>query len=371
MAFTFLCTFLFAESNAMDRKAPLHIKVKRPEHKPQNTSCPFVISTKTSSKYGLRINLVQRERNDIILASSLQKSLIDSGRDDRVISALYHASLKTGVDFELLVVKAMMESNLGLFVSSRQSSAKGVFHYIEATWLSLIHRYGKKIDFPEYAKAISISESNIPYLKPENEHFRKEILALRLDPFVSALIKGYQIKEEGKIIRKWKDGAHVTVTDHFIVHMLGLNLAGTFYKLKKSNSDVKLANSKNAAMREAVNNNRFFFYGSNKKALNAQQSYAKFRERIAAAQKKISDIWYEYARDEGCERFTPIAPYSPKQENVKEAKSDIFKFAALYPHSETGENKSPALNDKENFCKPDAEFALLSMQPAVNLDMKR
>ncbi len=354
----------------MERKAPLHIQVKLPERKPQNTSCPFVVSTKSSSKYGLRINLLQRERNDIILASSLQKSLKDSGRDDRVISALYHASLKTGVDFELLVIKAMMESNLGLFVSSRQSSAKGVFHYIEATWLSLIHRYGEDIGLHEYAQAVSISKANIPYLKPKNEHYRKKILALRLDPFISAMIKGYQIKEEGKIIRKWKNGEHVTVTDHFIVHMLGLNLAGTFYKLKNKRSDMKLANSKNAAMREAVRNNRFFFYDTKKKALNARQSYAKFRERVSAAQEKISNILAEYAKDAGCERFTPITPYTLPEENTREAKSDMFKFAALYPHSETPENHAKS-NDEEKYCKPDAEFALLSLQPAVNLDMKR
>ena len=224
------------------------------------------------------------------LAQAYETHLEEKGQDGAVISNLYKASIKSGVDFELLLVKAILESDLGRFKEARHSSARGVFQYIEPTWLVLIKRYGKQIGYPEYARAVSVSKrSGIPYFKGPAKYLRPEILALRYDPEASALIKAYQIKEETDVIRSFKRSKKVTATDHYIAHMMGLALAKELYDLKYKNSVIAVARLNKPEMREAAKLNRLFFYDG-KRALTATAVYRKFEQRINRELKRIRNV---------------------------------------------------------------------------------
>ena len=72
-----------------------------------------------------------------------------------VVTALQKASAATGVDFNYLLGTAMRESGLKPAAKSGQSSAAGLFQFVEQTWLSLVKDYGSKYGLGSYANAIS------------------------------------------------------------------------------------------------------------------------------------------------------------------------------------------------------------------------
>ena len=216
----------------------------------------------------------------LTLARSLKSYLSAHDQDPRLAKAIYKASLKTGVDFELMVLKAKLESDLGRATFAKTSTARGVFQYIEPTWLTLIKRYGDKLGYAHYADAIARPKfPGVPHLKTDNPFLKAEILALRHDPEMSAMIKAYQVMEETNVIRGYKNGHQVTAADHYIVHMLGLPLAREFYAMKNVGSRLALAKIRNPAMREAAKLNRVFFYNG-KRPLTAAEVYAKFNQRV-------------------------------------------------------------------------------------------
>ncbi|MEM7650558.1 MAG: hypothetical protein AAF204_00560 [Pseudomonadota bacterium] len=224
------------------------------------------------------------------LARSLKVYLQEEGLSGNLATAIYKASIKTGVDFELMVLKAKMESDLGRLNVATGSSARGAFQYIEPTWLTLIRRYGKDMGYEHYAKVITRPHyPALPDIKGSNPFLKAEILSLRHDPEVSALVKAYQVKEETDVIRSFKKGKRVTATDHYIAHMLGLPLMKEFYKMKNRGSVIAVAKLNNAQMREAAKLNRVFFYHG-QRALTARESYAKFEKRVNREFSRIQKV---------------------------------------------------------------------------------
>src|SRR5690349_17209696 len=101
----------------------------------------------------------------------------------QVTSAIRQASLKTGVDFAYLMEKAAAESSFDSDAKAPTSSARGLYQFIESTWLQMVDRYGEKHGLAEYADQIARGKVSSPAM-------RKEILALRNDPEISALMAG-------------------------------------------------------------------------------------------------------------------------------------------------------------------------------------
>ncbi len=311
------------------RKSPAEAG-KDPKYKylhPQGTSCPFLVSGRRTSKYGIKINILWRSRKSLQLASAMMHKFEQQGRNRQIIYALYHASLQTGVDFELLVIKAMMESSLGRNNIASGSSARGAFQYIETTWLNLMKRYGDKIGYHDLADSIVPDKNNPNYFTVADSVTKNKILNLRFDPYISALLKSYQIKEEGRKIRRFNHTNRVGITDHYIVHMLGINLSKIFFTLKNRKSKVPLAYIKNGDMDKAIKTNRFFFYSKDGRALTAAQSYKKFAQRVADSRKYLQKILKEYNVNQGCGRYKAVPPYSgvTMEENDKSNKSNAAR----------------------------------------------
>ncbi len=228
----------------------------------------------------LAIALHPEDNKSLALAEAFRDHLALQGKDPAIINALYKASIKTGVDFELLLLKAIMESDLGRLTVAAHSTARGVFQYIEPTWLILISRHGKALGYPQYQEAVQISrKTGNPYLNKRDEFLRSEILALRHDPEVSAQMKALQIIEETEVIRSLKKKKEVTATDHYIAHMLGLNLAHDFYNMINKGSPLAVAKLNKPEMREATKLNKQFFFEKGH-ALNAAESYDRFTRSV-------------------------------------------------------------------------------------------
>lgn len=239
----------------------------------------------------VNVTLSDTDQSNLELARHMEKVMVHFGYEADTTRALYRAHLKTGVDFKLLVLKAIMESDYGHFKVAANSSARGIFQYIESTWLVLMHRYGEQIGYGHYANAISYNEkTKTAELKGSAKHLRGEILALRYDEEVSAHIKALQVIEETDVIRSYKNGKPVTTTDHYIAHMLGLYVMKDFYNLMAKRSPITPARySSNAHMREAAKTNKSFFFKGNT-PLTAIQSYKIFESRVEHQFRKISQM---------------------------------------------------------------------------------
>ncbi len=239
-----------------------------------------VAACESSPPGQIAIALAPEDNDGLALASAFREHLELQGKDPAIVDALYKASMSTGVDFRLLLLKAIMESDLGRFSAAAQTSARGVFQYIEPTWLILISRHGTQLGYPHYQDAVRISpKTGNPYLKKRDAFLRPEILALRHDPEASAMMKAFQIQDETEIIRSYKHSKAPTPTDHYIAHMLGLKLARDFYDMMDKGSPMALARLNQPEMREAARLNRQFFF-SRGKALQAGDVYKRFDARV-------------------------------------------------------------------------------------------
>lgn len=238
------------------------------------------------SSHTAKIVLHSADQKRLDTVRALKTHLAQKGQDPAIISALYKAHLQTGVDFDLLVMKAMIESDLGRLLKSSKSSATGVFQYIDSTWFGVIKLYGERLGVPHYAKAIRTNRYGLHTV--ENSYLRAEILSMRYDHEFAALIKSYQTLDETAMLRAIK-GSKVSKTDHYIAHMLGMPLAKEFFTLKRRRSIFTLASLNNPYMREAVRMNKAFFYTGGK-ALTASEAYKNFERRVNASMRKIKVI---------------------------------------------------------------------------------
>ncbi len=294
--------------NIISGKIPLdaqtaHIKeVKKPVYRKINVD--NILSSISCRKKSKDISKDAHTQKANKLADSL-KLYFNNKQQTEIIDTLYNSTKDTGVDFELLVITAMIESNFGKNYKSETSSARGVFQYIEPTWLALIKKYGDRIGYKSYADAIIIDkETKLHTIANNNILLRQETLDLRNNNDVSTMIKSYQIIDENKIIRSFKNGQTPNITDHYITHMLGLTLAKTFYKLYNGKSDIILANVRIGTFKEAVRLNKEFFYDSNEAPLNAKQSYSKFKKKITEKLKFLRYIDAKYGSGENVTNST-------------------------------------------------------------------
>lgn len=228
------------------------------------------------------------EIKDHKLASSLRLYMKEKGRNPELIDSIYEAAQKTGINFELIAIKAIIESNLGSHTIAPNSSTHGFFRFSENAWLSLIKHHGDDIGYFMHAKALKYNPSKKCYdVKEDSQITLSQVLDLRNNAKINSLIKAYQITDNQNILEKFKEGKKPNITDHYIIQTLGLPLAHTFYRLKNNNSPIIVAHLRNAPFNQVIKTNPSFFYDENNKALNAAQIYANFTR---ATSQKIEEL---------------------------------------------------------------------------------
>ncbi|HTR16089.1 MAG TPA: hypothetical protein VMI52_03530 [Acetobacteraceae bacterium] len=104
-----------------------------------------------------------------------------------VISALRNASAETGTSFNVLLASASMESGLRPDARSASSSAKGLFQFVEQSWLQAVHDYGANHGLSAEAAAIVRRSGQ---LTVEDPSLRQHILDLRNDAKLAASMAG-------------------------------------------------------------------------------------------------------------------------------------------------------------------------------------
>jgi hypothetical protein len=109
-----------------------------------------------------------------------------------VHAAIRRASEATGVNFSLLVETARRESALNPNARAGTSSATGLFQFIESTWLDMVRRFGANHGMAAQAAALR---------NGADAATRRDILALRSDPELSARMAGELTRENAETLR--------------------------------------------------------------------------------------------------------------------------------------------------------------------------
>ncbi len=190
-----------------------------------------------------------------------------------VQSAIALASAKTGIDFNYLLGQAQVESGLNAAAKAPTSSAKGLYQFIEQSWLSVVKKHGAEHGLGWAADAIQPGANG--KLTVGDAGIRQAILNLRNDPQASALMAAEHAADNKAGIEA-SLGRQATGTDLYMAHFLGLGGARKFLSTLQSNPDQIGA----ALFPAAARSNRGIFYGANGQPRTVADIYDRFAAKL-------------------------------------------------------------------------------------------
>jgi soluble lytic murein transglycosylase-like protein len=79
---------------------------------------------------------------------------IHAGAAGQITGAILQAARSTGTSFEYLLTTAQIESNLNPSAQASTSSAKGLYQFIDQTWLATMKSTGAALGLGRYADGI-------------------------------------------------------------------------------------------------------------------------------------------------------------------------------------------------------------------------
>jgi hypothetical protein len=156
----------------------------------------------------------------------------------RVVSAIQTAAQKTGAGFDYLLRTAQRESSLQPTAQAPSSSARGLFQFIDSTWLTMMREEGRNLGLSRYAEQIGRDGSGRPTVA--DPAARQQILALRDDPAVSALMAGAFTNRNATELRN-ATGRDPTEGELYMAHFLGSGGASRLINLNQTNPQATAA----------------------------------------------------------------------------------------------------------------------------------
>lgn len=194
--------------------------------------------------------------------------------DSRVTGALRSAASATGVGFEVLAAKAAMESGFRSDAQAGTSSARGLFQFIEQTWLGVVQEHGAAHGLAQEAAAITRQGSRLTVSDPA---LRSRILALRDDPQIAARLGAEHLKDTADALAPALGGRKPDATELYLGHFLGPRGATAFLRTLSSDPD-KAASQ---VLPEAARANPAIFRGADGAPLSVRQVMETLRGRVS------------------------------------------------------------------------------------------
>jgi Transglycosylase SLT domain len=194
----------------------------------------------------------------------------------KIAGAIKQAASTTGTSFEYLLATAKMESNFNPGASASTSSARGLFQFIDQTWLGTVKEAGAQLGYGNYADAITKSSSGS--YSVSDPAMRAAILKLRDDPDAASAMAGVltrsnSFKLTGKI------GRRPTDSELYMAHFMGVGGAAKLIGNAEDNpraSGARLFPNAAAA-------NRSIFYERGGRARTVSEVYSVLTQRYASA----------------------------------------------------------------------------------------
>src|SRR5712672_1345477 len=194
----------------------------------------------------------------------------------RIAGAIKQAASTTGTSFEYLLATAKMESNFNPTAGASTSSARGLFQFIDQTWLGTVKEAGAQLGYGNYADAITRSSSGAYSVR--DPAARNAILKLRDDPAAASAMAGV-LTQSNSFRLTGKIGRRPTDNELYMAHFMGVGGAAKLIANAEDNpraSGARLFPNAAAA-------NRSIFFDRSGSARSVSQVYSVLTSRYASA----------------------------------------------------------------------------------------
>jgi hypothetical protein len=194
----------------------------------------------------------------------------------RVTGAIKQASNSTGASFEYLLATAKMESDFNPTAGAPTSSARGLYQFIDQTWLATVKEAGGELGYSQYADAITKTSSG-DYVVSDSAT-RQAIMKLRDDPAIASAMAGSLTQSNsfqltGMIGRRPTDG------ELYMAHFMGVGGAAKLIATAEDNPQANAAR----LFPNAAAANRSIFYDRAGNARSVSEVYSVLSARYAGA----------------------------------------------------------------------------------------
>ena len=190
----------------------------------------------------------------------------------RIAGSIRQAASTTGTSFEYLLATAKMESNFNPKASATTSSARGLYQFIDQTWLGTVKEAGSQLGYGKYADAITKSSSgNYSVSDPAA---RDAIMKLRDDPdaassMAAVLTQSNSFKLTGDI------GRRPTDAELYMAHFMGVGGAAKLISNAEDNPNASGAR----LFPNAASANRSIFYDRDGRERSVSEVYSVLTQR--------------------------------------------------------------------------------------------
>jgi hypothetical protein len=203
-------------------------------------------------------------------------SINGAGAGSPVAGAIRDAARSTGTSFEYLLTTAQIESNLNPAAQAATSSAKGLYQFIDQTWLATMKSAGPALGYSRYATAI-VQGADGRYDVPD-QAARAAIMRLRGNPAVSAKLAGAFTRSNAAQLNA-AIGRAPSEGELYIAHFLGPDGAAKLIGAVRTSSRAGAAEM----FPQAAAANPTIFYDHAGRPLGAAAVYGKLTGRYDVA----------------------------------------------------------------------------------------
>ena len=155
-----------------------------------------------------------------------------------VTGAIRQAAQATGTSFQYLLATAQVESGLNPQAGAATSSARGLFQFIDQTWLATMKQSGAALGYGQYAAAITKTGSG--HYEVTDPVMRSAILKLRNDPTVNATMAGAFTQSNAAVLAA-KLGRAPSEGELYIAHFMGAGGAARLISSAAANPNASAA----------------------------------------------------------------------------------------------------------------------------------
>ena len=160
------------------------------------------------------------------------------GPSPAVSGAIKNAARQTGANFQYLLATAQVESNYNPNAQGATSSAKGLFQFIEQTWLATLKEAGPSHGYGKYADVIGrTADGQYVVTDPRQA---ANIMNLRSDPTANSVMAGAFTKNNSAKLGE-RLGRTPTEGELYIAHFLGPAGASRMIGMAESRPNTRAA----------------------------------------------------------------------------------------------------------------------------------